>query len=103
MRTDPVCTPRVARRGRGWLVTQERDRRIDSFVLDANFGSNMRRKVGIVVGACAAMVLAGTAGAAGWAYTSNDEGRPVGTWHEAPGVARKTAAGTEPAGTGRGA
>jgi lysyl endopeptidase len=55
----------------------------------------MRRKVGIVVGACAALVLAGTAGAAAWTYTSDDEGRPVGTWHEAPGVARTAVAATE--------
>ncbi|MCA2213618.1 trypsin-like serine peptidase [Jidongwangia harbinensis] len=47
----------------------------------------MRRKVGIVVGVCAALALAGSAGAAARTYTS-DEGRPVGTWHEAPGVAR---------------
>jgi lysyl endopeptidase len=47
----------------------------------------MRRKVGIVVGACAALALAGTAGTAAWRYTS-DMGRPVGTWHDAPGVAR---------------
>jgi hypothetical protein len=62
----------------------------------------MRRKVGIVVGACAAIALAGSAGAAAWTYT-RDEGRPVGTWHEAPGVARTPVAVTEeePAFAGR--
>jgi lysyl endopeptidase len=45
----------------------------------------MRRKVGIVVGACAALVLTGTAGAVAWTRTANT---PVGTWHDAPGVAR---------------
>jgi lysyl endopeptidase len=47
----------------------------------------MRRKMGIVVGACAALVLTGTAGAVAWARTS-ETGKPVGTWHDAPGVAR---------------
>ena len=47
----------------------------------------MRRKVGIVVGVCAALVLTGSAAAAALTYT-NDDGRPVGTWHEAPGVPR---------------
>jgi lysyl endopeptidase len=45
----------------------------------------MRRKVGIVVGACAALALTGTAGAAAWTRTGDT---PVGTWHDAPGVAR---------------
>ena len=48
----------------------------------------MRRKVGIVVGACAALVLAGSAGAVAWTQTGADDGSPVGTWHDAPGVAR---------------
>jgi lysyl endopeptidase len=50
--------------------------------------------VGIVVGVCAALTLAGSAGAAAWTYT-RDEGRPVGTWHEAPGVARTPVAVTQ--------
>lgn len=54
----------------------------------------MRRKVGIVVGVCAALALAGSAGAAAWTYT-RDEGRPVGTWHEAPGEARTPVAVTQ--------
>jgi lysyl endopeptidase len=47
----------------------------------------MRRTAGVAIGACVALVLAGTAGAAAWSY-ADDEGRPVGTWHEPPGVAR---------------
>jgi lysyl endopeptidase len=47
----------------------------------------MRRKAGIVIGACAALALVGSASAAAWTYT-NDDGRPVGSWHDAPGVAR---------------
>ena len=47
----------------------------------------MRRTAGVAIGAFVALVLAGTAGAAAWSY-ADDEGRPVGTWHEAPGVAR---------------
>ncbi|MFI1991472.1 trypsin-like serine peptidase [Actinoplanes sp. NPDC020271] len=43
----------------------------------------MRRKTGIVVGACAALVLAGVAGAV-TARRGSDV--PVGTWHSAPGV-----------------
>jgi len=46
----------------------------------------MRRM--IVVGTCAAVVLAGAAGAVAWKQSGGDPGRPVGTWHEAPGVAR---------------
>jgi trypsin-like peptidase len=49
----------------------------------------MRRRMSIVIGACAALVLAGTAGTAQWAF-SRDEGRPVGSWHEAPGVAPRS-------------
>ncbi|MEV4707856.1 serine protease [Actinoplanes sp. NPDC049316] len=41
----------------------------------------------IVAGACAALALAGTAGAVAW-RSSGDEGRTVGTWHEAAGPAR---------------
>ncbi|MFG1605748.1 trypsin-like serine peptidase [Actinoplanes sp. NPDC049265] len=48
----------------------------------------MRRKAGIVVGACAALVLAGSAGAVVWKQQSNDERRPVGGWREAPAEAR---------------
>jgi hypothetical protein len=47
----------------------------------------MRRRTGIVIGACAALVLIGTAGVVAWTY-SNDDGRPVGTWHDAPTVTR---------------
>jgi lysyl endopeptidase len=54
----------------------------------------MRRKAGIVIGACAALVLAGTAGAAAW--NRNDEGRPVGSWHEPPVVAPTPVAAAEP-------
>jgi hypothetical protein len=46
----------------------------------------MRRKADIVIGACAALALVGSASAAAWMYP-NDEGRPVGSWHDAPGVA----------------
>jgi trypsin-like peptidase len=55
----------------------------------------MRPKAGIVIGACAALVLAGSAGAATWNRT--DEGRPVGIWHEPPAVARTPVAVAEPA------
>ena len=44
----------------------------------------MRRKAGIAVGVCAALVLAGVAGASGWAYAG--DGRTVGTWHEVADV-----------------
>jgi hypothetical protein len=54
----------------------------------------MRRRLSIVIGATAALVLAGTAGTASWAY-SHDDGRPVGTWHDAPGVARTPVAQQE--------
>jgi lysyl endopeptidase len=47
----------------------------------------MRRKTGILIGLCVALVLIGTAGAATWTY-SREEGRPVGTWHDAPGPTR---------------
>jgi hypothetical protein len=53
----------------------------------------MRPKTGIVIGACAALVLAGSAGAAAWRRA--DEGRPVGTWHEPPAVARTPVAVAE--------
>jgi lysyl endopeptidase len=46
----------------------------------------MRAK-GILIGACAALVLAGTVGAAAWTYSSVQD-RPVGTWHDAPSVGR---------------
>jgi lysyl endopeptidase len=45
----------------------------------------MRRKTGIVIGACAALVLAGSVGAVAW-NRSDGAGRSVGTWHEAPGA-----------------
>ncbi|MDI6103864.1 serine protease [Actinoplanes sp. NEAU-A12] len=44
----------------------------------------MRRKTGIVIGACAALALAGSAGAV---VSARNSDRPVGTWHEAPAVA----------------
>lgn len=50
----------------------------------------MRRRVGIVVGACAALALAGAAGAAKLA-DPGDTGRPVGTWHDAPAQERGSA------------
>jgi hypothetical protein len=53
--------------------------------------------MGIVIGACAALVLAGTAGTAAWAF-SRDDGRPVGSWHDAPVVARTPVSQQEPAG-----
>ena len=46
----------------------------------------MRRKTGIVLGACAALVLVGSSSAAALTYTS-DEGKPVGTWQE-PDISR---------------
>ena len=55
----------------------------------------MRRKPGIAVGVCAALVLSGTAGAVAWNYSGDDDGRPVGTWHEAPGIARTAASLSE--------
>jgi hypothetical protein len=60
----------------------------------------MRRKTAIVIGACAALVLAGTASAATWTY-HRDEGRTVGTWREAPGVAARAGVGTIPEPTAR--
>ena len=48
----------------------------------------MRRKVGIVVGVCAALVLTGSSGVVAWRQVNDENGRPVGTWHEAPGAAR---------------
>jgi lysyl endopeptidase len=48
----------------------------------------MRRKVGIVVGACAALVLAGASGAVAWAQTGGG-GASVGEWHEAPSPAAR--------------
>ncbi|MFF5295524.1 trypsin-like serine peptidase [Paractinoplanes globisporus] len=45
----------------------------------------MRRKAGIAFGACAALVLTGTAGVTAWA--AGGDGR-VGTWHEAPAISR---------------
>jgi lysyl endopeptidase len=46
----------------------------------------MRRM--IVVGACATVALAGTAGVVAWRQAGSELGRTVGTWHEAPGAAR---------------
>jgi lysyl endopeptidase len=53
----------------------------------------MRRKTAIVLGACAALVLAGSSGAAALTYAS-DEGRPVGTWQE-PDISRTPVAAVE--------
>jgi lysyl endopeptidase len=50
-------------------------------------GSDMQRRTGIVIGACAALALVGSAGTAAWSY-SDDDGRPVGSWHEAPAATR---------------
>jgi hypothetical protein len=44
----------------------------------------MRRKSGLALGACAALALAGVAGATAWPTAKG----PVGTWHEAPAVTR---------------
>jgi lysyl endopeptidase len=54
----------------------------------------MRRKAGIVIGACAALVLAGTVGAAAW--NRKDESRPVGSWHEPPAATSTPVAAAEP-------
>ena len=43
----------------------------------------MRRKAGIVIGACAALALAGSTGATAWNYSTDDR-RPIGSWHDAP-------------------
>lgn len=53
----------------------------------------MRRKTAIVLGACAALVLVGSSGAAALTYAS-DEGRPVGTWQE-PDISRTPVAAVE--------
>ncbi|WP_433298682.1 trypsin-like serine peptidase [Actinoplanes sp. CA-030573] len=45
----------------------------------------MRRKAGLALGACAALVLAGATGAAAWNVGGTER---VGTWHDGPGVAR---------------
>ena len=55
----------------------------------------MRRALSIVVGASAALALAGTAGAAAWKYSA-DEGRPVGSWQEAAGAPRTPVAAERP-------
>ena len=55
----------------------------------------MRRKTGIVLGACAALLLAGTAGAVAWTRT-NGTGTVVGTWHDATGDARIPVSATLP-------
>ncbi|MEU4691676.1 trypsin-like peptidase domain-containing protein [Actinoplanes sp. NPDC023714] len=58
----------------------------------------MRRKTGLVIGACVALALAGTASAV--ALTGNGDS-PVGIWHEAPAVPRTPVAaqGKAPAAT----
>ncbi|MFI7542920.1 trypsin-like serine peptidase [Actinoplanes sp. NPDC049599] len=57
---------------------------------------NLRRAVSIVVGASAALALAGTAGAAAWKYSAS-EGRPVGSWQEGVGSPRTPVAAQQPA------
>lgn len=47
----------------------------------------MQRKTGIVIGVCAALVLAGSAGAAAWRYSTGGP-QIVGSWHDAPDPAR---------------
>ncbi|BBH65049.1 hypothetical protein ACTI_17340 [Actinoplanes sp. OR16] len=58
----------------------------------------MRRKTGIVIGACVALAVAGTASAVALTHTSDS---PVGIWHEAPAVPRTPVAaqGKAPAAT----
>jgi hypothetical protein len=51
--------------------------------------------MGIVAGACIALALAGAVGVTTFADTG-DEGRTVGTWHDAPSAAPTTAAVEEP-------
>jgi hypothetical protein len=53
----------------------------------------MRRNVSIVVGACAALVLAGTSGAVAWAQTGS---KPGAVWHDPP-AAGKAAPALSPA------
>jgi lysyl endopeptidase len=54
-----------------------------------------RPKAGVAIGAGVALVLAGVAGATAWTR-AGVEGRTVGTWHEAPGVARTPVAAEQP-------
>ncbi|GLY96975.1 hypothetical protein Acsp02_42290 [Actinoplanes sp. NBRC 103695] len=58
----------------------------------------MRRKTGLAVGACAALVLVGSAGTVAWKQQA-DELRPVGAWHEAT-AADRTPVSLAEAGTG---
>lgn len=46
-----------------------------------------RRKAGIAIGACAALVLAGAAGASAW-HAAGHDGKSVGTWQDAPAIGR---------------
>ena len=57
----------------------------------------MRRKVSVVIGVCAALVLAGAAGAVVRQQSGDDDRRPVGGWREgvSPTVARTPVALTE--------
>jgi hypothetical protein len=50
----------------------------------------------MVVGACAVLALAGTAGTAAYSDTRDDTGRNVGEWRPAPDTVRTSVAGTEP-------
>jgi len=54
----------------------------------------MRRKAHILIGACAALALVGSVSAAVWTYSSQE--RPVGSWHEAPGVTRASISDERP-------
>ena len=56
----------------------------------------MRRTVGMVVGACTVLVLAGAAGTAACSYGRDGIGQTVGEWRPAPGGARTPVAVTKP-------
>ncbi|GAB2595048.1 hypothetical protein Aab01nite_26380 [Paractinoplanes abujensis] len=59
-----------------------------------------RRKAGIAIGACVAVVLAGAAGATAW-HAAGDNGKPVGTWQDAPAAARTPVAADQRLGNGQ--
>ncbi|MBL7254544.1 trypsin-like peptidase domain-containing protein [Actinoplanes sp. LDG1-01] len=59
-----------------------------------------RRKAGIAIAACAAVLLAGAAGATAW-HAAGDNGKPVGTWHDAPAGARTPVAADQRLGDGQ--
>ncbi|MEV4345573.1 trypsin-like peptidase domain-containing protein [Actinoplanes sp. NPDC049596] len=56
----------------------------------------MRRKAGMAVAACAALTLAGAAGATAWRAGETD-GRPVGTWQKATDPVERTPVAAEQA------